>query len=198
MWPPPFPRISPIRTPSPCALPPLPPQAMGLKEWVGVWKGLGRIFPPFSGPRCLSPCCQRGNKLCVSCRNETCSAEQMVLICSKLHSPALQSAWRAAAAAAPELTASRSELEGPCITIRGTKRPEPQDSHSSVLQGGSWLLVVRREAAPRGGEKVLSQRSQCFHPGYTTSSWSFRIGVHCMTSCCPNTSGASPSGSLSS
>lgn len=119
---------------------------MGLREWVRVRKALGRVFPPFPGPRCLSPRCQRGNKLCVSCRNETCSAEQMVLICSKLHSPALQNAWRAAAAAAPELTASCSELVGPCITIRGTKLPEPQDSYSSVLQGGSWLLVVRKEA----------------------------------------------------
>lgn len=85
---------------------PSPTQATGLKEWAGVRKGLGHIFPPFPGPRCLSPCCQRGNKLCVSCRNETCSAEQMVLICSELHGPASRSAWRAAAAAAPELTAA--------------------------------------------------------------------------------------------
>lgn len=134
----------------------------------------------------------------MSCRNETCSAEQMVLICSKLHSPALQSAWRAAAAAAPELTASRSELAGPCITIRGTKRPEPQDSHSSVLQGGSWLLVVRGDAVclsfPFGGPSPEASMA----PPRPHVAGLPKCGGHCVASCCPNTSGASRSGSLSS
>lgn len=89
----------------------------------------------------------------------------MVLICSKLHSPASRSAWRAAAAAAPELTASRSELAGAMHHHQRDKAPRtprlPQ------------LWAPGRKLAPCGEEPwvsslvpVLAQRDQWFHLGY--------------------------------
>lgn len=119
----------------------------------------------------------------------------MVLICSALRSLALPSAWRAGAAAAPELTAVCGERVGPCITVRRTKYPKPRLRAALHLLGGGGFQERQRNSflAPLPSWRPLPITGPGPSPG-PGHTWGGGVASSCFRHCLPHWAPKCPGG----